>query len=78
MSAEHREPSREYVRLTPPPRFTSHKAKAHRGPRLVYPPCVHAEAGRVLTPLGGLVLALALGIASWAVMIGFVWWMVSR
>ena len=56
MSAEHREPSRNYVRLTPAPR--------------VLPPTNHhqrrAPEGRVLTPLGGLMFAVVGGLAFWA------------
>lgn len=64
MSAQHREPSRTYVRLTPPPR--------------VLPPTNHhrrrAPEGRVLTPLGGLVFAAVGGLAFWALAIAALVW----
>ena len=61
MSAEHREPSRTYVRLTPPPRVLP-PGDNHKRP---------AREGRVLTPLGGLVVATVLGLMFWAGAIGF-------
>ena len=71
MSAEHRELSRTYHRITPSPRY---KAKPHRAPRFTYPQAVRENSGRVLTPVGGILLAMAFGTATWAGAITFIWW----
>ena len=75
MSTEHREPSRSYHRITSPPRVVPpYKAQASRAPRFTYPPYVQERTGRVLTPTGGILLALAFGTVFWAGAITFIWW----
>ena len=74
MTAELREPSRTYHRITPSPRY---KAKPHRAPRFTYPQAVRENSGRVLTPVGGILLALAFGTVFWAGAIAFLWWALS-
>ncbi len=74
MNNEHREPSRTYVRFTPPPRYGM--AKAHRGPRITYPQLSPQRFnGRLLTPLGGILVGLGVGLACWA-LIGVIVWRV--
>ena len=78
MSNEHRAESWNTIRVTPPPRVVpSGRSRPHRGPRLVYPPSTQAASGRVLTPLGGLLLSFAAGCAFWALAALTVWRVLS-
>ena len=73
MSTQHREPSWTYYRITPPPRYG--KAKPRRGPIFVYPKETQLRTGRILTPIGGLILALAASGGFWAIVAGVIWWL---
>ena len=78
LSDEHRIPPWNTIRVTPPPRVVpSGRSRPRRGPRLVYPQATQAATGRVLTPLGGLALALGAGCAFWALAILLVWRVLS-
>ena len=72
-TGQHREPSRTYYRITPPPRYG--KAKPRRGPIFTYPKEVQIRTGRILTPIGGLILALAVSGGFWAIVAGVIWWL---
>ena len=72
MSTQHRDPSRTYYRITPLPRYG--KAKPRRGPIFTYPKEVQIRTGRWLTPIGGLLLALAVSGGFWAIVAGVIWW----
>ena len=81
MSTQHRDPSRTYYRIAratppppppPPPRYG--KAKPRRGPIFTYPKEVQIRTGRILTPIGGLILALAVSGGFWSIVAGVIWW----
>ena len=65
--------TRTYYRITPPPRHG--KAKPRRGPIFTYPKEVQIRTGRILTPIGGLILALAASGGFWAIVAGVIWWL---